>query len=397
MKFERLGSLAKNLDNRRIPLNSLERDKKSGKGLYPYIGANNVMGFIDEYIFDEQILCIAEDGGSWGAGQICANIYNQKCWVNNHAHVLGDNGKAILNYLKYYLNYANLNKYISGTTRGKLTKTELESILVPSISISDQIHIANILSRAENLIAERKESIRLLDEFLKSTFLEMFGDAEQNIHGFPIKELETLCSTIVDCPHSTPIKSKSRTNYPCIRTSELTNGYISWYTMQYLDESEYIIRTQRLIPEEGDIVYGREGTYGEAIRIPQNFKFSLGQRTMLFRPDYTKTNSVYLWAMVRSNFVYRQAKKKNNGSTVGHVNIKDIRKFRILTPPLALQNKFAQIVENTEALKSQYQSSLLELKNLYSSLSQRAFRSELTAKDNVVLMAAENEVSYKAE
>ncbi|MCK6610889.1 MAG: restriction endonuclease subunit S [Bacteroidia bacterium] len=288
------------------------------------------------------------------------------------------NSKYLL-YQMLYLHKSGRSKRYQNKTTGihnlNLEKYLQEKIALPPLP--EQLHIANILSKAENLIAQRKESIHLLDEFLKSTFLEMFGDPEKNPKNLPFTELEKLCAIIVDCPHSTPVKSKEATNYPCIRTSELTKGYISWDSMQYLDEEEYIKRIQRLIPEAGDIVYGREGTYGEAIRIPKTHKFSLGQRTMLFRPDYTRTNSIFLWAMVRSEFVYRQAKKKNSGSTVGHVNVKDIKQFRVYYPPIELQNQFAQIVEKTEALKSQYQQSLQELENLYGSLSQKAFRGEL--------------------
>lgn len=275
-----------------------------------------------------------------------------------------------------------LKRKATGATIMHINRKSLEQLEIPDLQIDDQLNIANLLSKAENLIVQRKESIRLLDEFLKSTFLEMFGDPEKNPKNLPFTTLEKLCSVIVDCPHSTPVKSKEATNYPCIRTSELTNGYISWDSMQYLDEDEYIKRTQRLIPEAGDIVYGREGTYGEAIRIPKTHKFSLGQRTMLFRPDYKKTNSIFLWAMVRSEFVYRQAKKKNSGSTVGHVNVKDIKQFRIFNPPIELQTQFAQTVEKIEALKTQYQQSLQELENLYGSLSQSAFRGELSISKN---------------
>lgn len=284
-----------------------------------------------------------------------------------------------------------------GNAQPHISQKFVKDMLIPLPPLPDQLHIANILTKAENLITQRKESIRLLDEFLKSTFLEMFGDPEKNPKNLPFTELEKLCSVIVDCPHSTPVKSKEITNFPCIRTSELTNGFISWGSMQYLDEPEYIKRTQRLIPEEGDIVYGREGTYGEAIRIPSTHKFSLGQRTMLFRPNYNKTNSIFLWAMVRSEFVYRQAKKKNSGSTVGHVNVKDIKQFRILNPPIKLQTQFAQIVEKTEALKTQYQQSLQELENLYGSLSQKAFKGELllNAQKENVLVVAKSQASAK--
>ncbi len=84
--------------------------------------------------------------------------------------------------------------------------------------------------------------------------------------------------------------------------------------------------------------------------------------------------------MVRSDYVYRQAKKKNSGSTVGHVNVKDIRKFSLLHPPMKLQTEFAQIVEKAEDLKAHHQASLQELENLYGLLSQKAFRGELNLK-----------------
>ena len=205
----------------------------------------------------------------------------------------------------------------------------------------------------------------------------MFGDPVTNEKGFNVVELAKLCSEIVDCPHSTPLKSKEITNFPCIRTSELTKGYISWDSMQYLEESEYKIRIQRLVPKEGDIVYGREGTYGDAIRIPSTHKFSLGQRTMLFRPNYKMANSIFLWAMIRSDFVYRQAKKKNSGSTVGHINVKDIKQFRIFYPPITLQNQFAERIALIERQKELAKQSLKESEDLFNTLLQKAFKGEL--------------------
>jgi restriction endonuclease S subunit len=278
--------------------------------------------------------------------------------------------------------FTYLRSKASGATIPHIDRKSLENLRIPVLPLNDQIRIADILSKAESLIRQRNESLRLLDEFLKSTFLKMFGDPEKKTKRFPVLELEKLCSEIVDCPHSTPIKSDVVTNYPCIRTSEIENGYINWTTMQYLDESEYLKRIRRLTPREGDIVYGREGSYGDAIRIPSGHKFSLGQRTMLFRPDYSKCNSAFLWAMVRSDFVYRQAKRKNSGSTVGHVNVKDIRKFKVLAPPLYLQDRFANMVKKIEILKENFQTSLEQLERLYNSLSQRAFSGHLISNEH---------------
>ena len=74
---------------------------------------------------------------------------------------------------------------------------------------------------------------------------------------------------------------------------------------------------------------------------------------------------------------FRQAKKKNKGATVGRVNVKDIKNFKVFLPPKPLQDKFATIVGQVEQTKQEYQKSLDELKNLFGSLSQRAFRGEL--------------------
>lgn len=371
--------------------------KRDGGAIYPVYGGGGATFKMDTYN-RENCLIVSR----FAMSKQCVRFVEGKFYLNDSGLTVKPKNENELTqvYLDYLL--LTLNDTIYSLSRG----TAQRNLNVPKFrklylkypnSIELQLHIANQLSKSESLIAQRKESIRLLDEFLKSMFLEMFGDPEKNPKNLPFTELEKLCAVIVDCPHSTPMKSEEATNFPCIRTSELTNGYISWDSMQYLDEDEYIKRTQRLIPEAGDIVYGREGTYGEAIRIPATHKFSLGQRTMLFRPDCNKTNSIFLWAMVRSEFVYRQAKKKNSGSTVGHVNVKDIKQFRVFNPPIELQNQFAQIIEKTEAIKTQYQQSLQELENLYGSLSQKAFKGELSIKDESLLMAAEPKSSYVAQ
>lgn len=283
----------------------------------------------------------------------------------------------LLRFLKSPVGIRQIRNKTRGAVRDTLTFKSLSEINLPIPSVQQQQKICLLLSKIDDLIEKRINSLGLIKKLSDGLFHKIFGDPEKNQKDFQVTSLENLCAEIVDCPHSTPIKSHEITNFPCIRTSELNDGYISWKSMQYLDEEEYEKRTRRLIPVEGDIVYGREGTYGEAIRIPGTHKFSLGQRTMLFRPDYKKTTSIFLWAMVRSNFVYRQAQKKNNRSTVGHINVKDIKQFRILNPPLLLQTQFSKTIEKAEILRGQLKSSLNDLENLYSSLSQRAFKGDL--------------------
>ena len=166
----RIKDITINLDNKRKPLNESERNKISKKQLYPYIGANNIMGFVDEFLFDEEIICIAEDGGSWGENQKCCVYTTEKCWVNNHAHVLGSNNRADLKYLMYYLNATDLNKYITGSTRGKLTKSALDSIQIPLPPLTTQKRIAEILDAADALRRKDQELLKKYDELAQAIF-----------------------------------------------------------------------------------------------------------------------------------------------------------------------------------------------------------------------------------
>ena len=198
-------------------------------------------------------------------------------------------------------------------------------------------------------------------------FVEMFENGES-----PIKTVEELCSEIVDCPHTTP-KYEGELKNPAIRTSEIKKGYITWDSMRYVSDEEYEERVSRLRPEAGDIVYGREGTFGNAAVLPEGYKFCLGQRVMLLRPDYTKCTSEYLLHAVISDDVYRQAVGKNNASTVAHVNVRDVKQFKIPLPSFDKQNQFATFVKQVDKSKSVNDRIIDRLQKTKASLMQEYF------------------------
>ncbi|MDO9339703.1 MAG: restriction endonuclease subunit S [Bacteroidales bacterium] len=392
MKLEKLGNITTNLDNKRIPLNSLQRELKSKKGLYPYIGANNIMGYINEYIFDEKILCLAEDGGSWGINQTCANIYNEKCWVNNHAHVLSENGKANLEYLRYFLNKADLNKYITGTTRGKLTKSALETILVPLPPLSTQLHIANILTKAENLISQRKESINLLDEFLKSTFLEMFGEIRINNKKFPTSQIGDKLDLIT---YGLTVRPEYiEVGIPLISAREIRSGNLNYESAPKISQLSFNLLSDKAKPKKYDILFSKTGSIGHCALVETNQVIAITQNAarLTFTNDI---NPIFALFYLRTPYFQHLANKTAKGNAVRDLQLGDFKKFNFIIPPMDLQTQFAQIVEKIQALKEQYQKSLKELENLYGSLSQRAFRGELSFKDEKLLMATEPGSVYK--
>src|SRR4030042_3993919 len=147
-EYFKLENIVDCLDNKRVPLNEVDRKQKIGD--IPYYGANGLVGFVNDYLFDEQLLLLAEDGGAFGPKQKSSYIISGKSWVNNHAHVLRCKPKVDITYLMNYLNYIDLRKYITGTTRGKLNQNRMNDIdvLLPPLPI--QRKISSILEKAES-------------------------------------------------------------------------------------------------------------------------------------------------------------------------------------------------------------------------------------------------------
>ena len=155
-----LGNICDNLDNFRKPFNRDER--ATMKGVYPYYGANGIVDYIDRYIFDETIILLAEDGGdfeNYFKKPIAQKVIG-KCWVNNHAHVLRAKKDYCSEFVFYLLEHKDIRKYINGTTRSKLTKEDMQGILLYyPIDKKEQTAIAEILSTADKEIELLKKDI----------------------------------------------------------------------------------------------------------------------------------------------------------------------------------------------------------------------------------------------
>jgi len=144
---KRLGEIADSLDNLRVPLNEAQREKM--KGDYPYCGANGVLGFVDNYIVDDDIILMAEDGGYFDEYETRPIAYRMtgKCWVNNHSHILKAKFGFDQRFLFFSLVHKNILPFLASGTRAKLNKSEMEKIEVrlPK-DLSEQTAIAAVLS-----------------------------------------------------------------------------------------------------------------------------------------------------------------------------------------------------------------------------------------------------------
>lgn len=381
MSWERvkLSEITVNLDNRRKPLNEAERNRISKLKLYPYLGANNIMGYIDEYLFDEEIICIAEDGGSWGENQKCCVFITEKCWVNNHAHVLKGNGKADLKFLMYYLNAKDLNSHITGSTRGKLTKSSLDSITIPLPPLETQKQIADILDAADALRQKDQELLKKYDELAQAIFIDMFGDPVKNEKGWEVLLLKEICEKITDGTHFSPPNVVD--GIPYITAKHLKKDYIDFKknpTFISLEDHQEIYK--RCKPEKGDVLYIKDGaTTGIAAVNEFDFEFSMLSSLALIKPNLDQINSYYLSCYLNNQIVKEQLiREYMAGAAIKRFTLDKIKKFKIVVPPVDLQSQFEKKWKQIRLLLENLKKSKAE--DIFQNLLQKAFNGELVEK-----------------
>ena len=359
------------LDSMRVPITASKREI----GEYPYYGANGIQDYVADYIFDDELVLLAEDGGNFGSKERpIAYRVSGKCWVNNHAHVLKPKVGLDIDYLCYSLMFYKVDGLINGATRKKLTQAAMRKMQIPFRSIKEQIHIVNELNRIIKIKEKRQEELKLLDNLIKARFVEMFGDPVANEMGWDTLPLENACKAIVDCPHSTPSYTKEDTGFRCIRTSIVKKNRILWDEIEYIPEDEYVKRIQRKKPDVGDIVYTREGAIlGIAAIIDRNCNVVLGQRSMLLSPNIDKCASEFLCVAMNSDSFLDNALKGVSGSASPHINVGDIKAFRMIMPPIELQNQFVDFVHQVDKSKVAVQKALDETQILFDSLMQKYF------------------------
>ncbi|EMF80378.1 type I restriction modification DNA specificity domain protein [Leptospira weilii serovar Topaz str. LT2116] len=240
--------------------------------------------------------------------------------------------------------------------------------------LADQIHIANTLSQAEALIAQRKESIRLLDELVKSKFLEMFGDPVKNEKGW---EMKTIGNLIREIKYGTSKSSEENGTFPYLRMNNITSdGYWDFSKIKFINLTSEEFEKYHI--SYGDIVFNRTNSK-ELVGKTAVFVEEKEIAGYLIRMRVNEeTSPWYIWGYLNSKHgkqtLYSLCR---NIVGIANINAQELQGIKILKPPVLFQNKFAEFVENIQLQKVQYQRSLIELEALYSSLSQKAFNGEL--------------------
>ena len=254
-KEYRLGEVVNILDYKRIPLSSAER--KTREGGFPYSGAQGIIDYIDDYIFDGTYLLIAEDGENLKSKkQDIAQLAHGKYWVNNHAHIVESNGICDIRYLCYILNNIDLSGYITGSAQPKLNQANLSaiSIILPSLNLQEQI--ADFISMFDNKIELNRRINDNLEQQAQALFNEMFPHITEgeNMIGdliMPKRGKGLLSKNAIkgDIPvvaggiEPATYHNQANTTAPVltIAASGANAGYINlWYIPVWASDSSYI-------------------------------------------------------------------------------------------------------------------------------------------------------------
>ena len=264
------------------------------------------------------------------------------------------------------------NRAVMGTTLNKATLSEID-IEIPSM---DKQHlIVKKMDLLCRLIEFRKHQLEKLDELVKSRFIEMFGDLYANRMGYDILSIDDVCSLIKDGTHQTPVYTEdSQTGFKFLSSKDVMTGKICWENIKYIPEELHKKLYATLQPQKQDILMSKNGVnYGVAAVNDTDEIFDIYVSLALLRPKLDKVNPIYFKAVINNQDTKYQFDNSIKGIGVPNLHLGEIKKTRILVPPLDLQNQFADFVAQVDKSKLAVQKSLEQLEILKKALMQEYF------------------------
>jgi len=433
-----LGVVVDILDGQRVPVNATEREKR--KGDIPYYGATGQVGWIDDYLFDEELILLGEDGAPFlEPTKQKAYIIRGKSWVNNHAHVLRARNGIPNGYIKYYLDIVTYHKFVSGTTRLKLNQSAMRRIPVPIAPSNEQKLIVSEIekqfSRLDEAVAglkrvkanlkrykaavlkaavegklseewrKKNPDVEPATELLKCILVERKKKWEADHSGKKYKEpVPPDTSNLPDLPKG----------WVWATTDQLfffvTSGSRGW-AKYYSDDGPIFFRIgnldhgtikldltdiQRVKPPKNtegsrtlvvarDILISITADVGMIGVIPSAFEEAyINQHISLARP-ISLINSLYLAWFLSCKNGQDQFQSQRRGATKLGLGLDDIKSVIVSLPPLAEQNLIVQEIERlfsfTEEIESMIEVNLKRAERLRQSILKKAFLGKLITHD----------------
>lgn len=331
-----LQDLGTNLDNRRIPITG--GDRKAGE--YPYYGASGIVDYVADYIFDDDLLLISEDGANLVARVTpIAFPSTGKVWINNHAHVIKFNSMAMQCYVENLLNMMDISLYVTGTAQPKLNQAKLNSIPIP---VPEEDQIREYLEFVKQ--SDKSKFVRF-----KSQFIEMFGDPLSENCCYKKISILDACDNITG--GGTP--SKKHPEYyegsiPWVSPKDMNTSIIE-DSQDHITEEAITKSTTKLIPEQSVLMVIRSGVLKHDLPIAINkVPVTINQDMKAFLVG-SKIIPQYLFGYFKT--IEADVLRGVRAVTADNIEFKVFQKRLIQIPPMDEQQKFAEFMIQSDKSK----------------------------------------------
>ncbi|WP_197203830.1 restriction endonuclease subunit S [Crateriforma conspicua] len=373
-------------------------DKKKNKGsLKPYLRNPNVQWFkIDtsdlqmmpfedgeeeKYGLNVGDVVICEGGEAGRAAIWDGSLPNMM--IQKAIHRVRCSDDLLNRYLIYQLkiDYESgaLSEYYTGTTIKHLTGQDLAEYRFPLPPISEQRRIAGILDAADAIRRKRQQAIALTEQFLRSTFLDMFGES---VEARPSWKRRALADVLFFQEGPGVRKWQFRDKgIKLINVRNIVNGKLDpTNTERYLDELEVKSKYSHFLADEGDLVMATSGvTWGKTAWVrAEHLPICMNTSMVRFRPlDESEITREFMRAFLMSLPFTRQIDRLVTGSAQPNFGPSHLKQVEISLPPIELQLEYEAIAKNYDSAKRKSEKAMDQQDNLFNSLVQRAFRGEL--------------------
>ena len=322
------------LDSMRVPITASDRKK----GEYPYYGANGIQDYVSDYIFDDELVLLAEDGGNFGSKEKpIAYRVSGKCWVNNHAHVLKPKAGLNVDYLCYSLMFYNVEGIINGATRQKLTQSAMRKMKIPVRTMKEQIQIVDKLNRIIRIKEQRKQELSELDTLIKARFVEMFGDIITNEKNWSTDKWGNVLK-IINGKNQRNIESEYGEFLICGSGGPMGRG------------TDYLTK-------ENSVIIGRKGNINKPILMRE--KYWNVDTAFGIEPNEEHINVEYLYMFC--NFFNFEI--LNKAVTIPSLTKSDLLNIEIPIPDMVIQKQFTNFVQQIDKLRFGGRKRLTKAKN----------------------------------
>lgn len=324
-------------------------------------------------------ILVVKDGATTGKVSFVDNDFPfQESAVNEHVFIVRTNKQLLDPRFAFYYLYSSNGKLqilddFRGSAQGGISRGFVDKVHLPLPPLPIQKQIAEILEQADKTKQKRQQANKLTDEFLRSTFIEMFGDPVKNPKGWEIKKFGDVFFSIRYGTGSPPAYVES--GIPFIRATNIKNNTIVRKDLVFITREE-ANKIKKCELREGNLIVVRSGVNtGDAVVVSKEYDGAFAAYDLIIELEIAQ--SIFYSFLINSKYGKAIIEPLSRRAGQPHLNAEQLKEIEFYYPPLSLQKQFAEIVNKTNALKEKQKESERELENLFQSLMQRAFKGEL--------------------